>query len=124
MVFAIVASASVFGLIRASAATLGGITTVSLGADAAAVSSCDTDGVSVTYTNTYDSATGVYRTSAVAVAGINTACNTKTIFVTLKDSAGTSLGVGSATVSAGAATVTLSPTASSTSVTGVAIVIS
>ena len=118
------AAVTAFGVIRASAATLGGITTTAIGADAVVIASCDTDGVTVTYTNAYDATTGVYRTTTVAVTSINVACNTKAIAVTLKDGAGTSIGTGSGTVAAGAASLALTPTASSTSVAGIAIVIS
>ena len=50
---AVIAGVGTFGVIGASAASLGGITGSSLGADAAVIGSCDTDGVSLTYTNTY-----------------------------------------------------------------------
>lgn len=113
----------VFGVVGASAASLGGVTGATLGADTGTVSSCDTDGVTLAYTNSYDAATGIYRTTSVSVTNINTACNTRTISVTLKDVSGNSLGAGSSTVAAGAATVALSPSASASAVVGAAIVI-
>lgn len=119
----LVASCVAFGVVGASAASLGGVTTASLGADSGAVASCDTDGVTLAYTNSYDSSTGVYRTTSVSITNINTACNTKTISITLKDVSGNSLGAGSSTVAAGAATIALSPSASAASVTGAAVVI-
>ena len=108
----------------ASAASLGGITSPSLGADTGTVSSCDTDGVTLAYTNTYDSTLGRYQTTVVAESGINTACSTKTLSITLKDSSNVSLGSGSATVSGGAASVTLSGSgANAAAVTGAAVII-
>jgi hypothetical protein len=87
------------------------------------VSSCDTDGT-LACTNTYDSTLGRYQTTTIAVSGINAACNTKTVAVTLKDSSNTSLASGSATVAAGAATVTLSGSgANANTVTGAAVLI-
>jgi hypothetical protein len=121
---AVIAPAVLAGVVGASAASLGGVTSPSLGADVATVSSCDTDGVTLAYTNSYDSTLGRYQTTSVAVSGINVACNTKSISVTLKDSSSASLGSGSATVSAGAATITLSGSgANASSVTGVAVII-
>lgn len=121
---AVIIPALLIGVAGASAASLGGITSPSLGADTATVSSCDTDGVTLAYTNTYDSTLGRYQTTTVAVSGINTSCNTKTLSITLKDSSNASLGSGSATVSAGAATVTLSGSgANAASVTGAAVII-
>jgi hypothetical protein len=123
-VAAVLAGTTTFGLVGASAATLGGITSDSLGADSGVVSSCDTDGVTVAFTNSYDAASGGYRTSSAQISGINAACNTKSLSLTLKDASGTSLGAGTVTVAAGAATVTLSPNADAESAVGAAIVIS
>lgn len=121
---AVLVPALLLGVVAASAASLGGVTSPSLGADTGTVSSCDTDGVTLAYTNTYDATLGRYQTTAVAVSGINTACNTKTLSITLKDSSNTSLGSGSATVSAGAASVTLSGSgANAASVSGAAVII-
>lgn len=121
---AVVAGLSTVGVVGASAASLGGVTTGGLGADVGVVASCDTDGVTLSYTNTYDSTSGTYKTSTVSVSGINAACNTKSISVTLKDSSGTALGSGTTTVAAGAASITLTPSASASSVTGAAVIIS
>ncbi len=121
---AMAAGIAVSGLAAASAASLGGITAQTLGADVSVISSCDTDGVTVATTNAYDAATGAYKVGTVSVTGINAACNSKAISLTLKDAAGASLGAGSSTVSAGAASFSLSPTADAKSVVGVAVVIS
>lgn len=122
--FAIIVPAALLGLVGAAAASLGGITSPSLGADVVVVASCDTDGVTLAYTNGYDAALGRYQTTSVAVSGINAACNTHAISVTLKDSSGASLGSGSSTVAGGAASVALSGSgANASAVVGAAVII-
>lgn len=121
--FAIVAGVSAFGIVGASAASLGGITGTSLGADVGVVASCDTDGVAVSYVNSYDPTSGSYQTTAVNVTSINAACNGLAIDLTLKDAADASLGTGSSTVAAGSATITLGTAADSSAVTGIAVII-
>lgn len=115
-----------FGLAAASAASLGGLTTGSLGADNAAVQSCDSNGVTLAYgTPAYDAASGVYKVSAATVGGIDAACIGKTVYVTLADSTGASLGGGSGTLASGTSiTVTLSTSASAKDVVNAAVAIS
>jgi hypothetical protein len=115
-----------FGLAAASAASLGGLTTGSLGADNAAVQSCDSDGVTLGYgTPAYDAASGVYKVSTATVGGIAAGCIGKTVYVTLADSTGASLGGGSGTLASGTSiTVTLSTSASAKDVTNAAVAIS
>ncbi len=112
-----------FGVVGASAASLGGVTSSSLGADVGVVASCDTDGVILGYTNAYDATAGLYKTTTVNVTSINVACNTKSIRLTLTGAGGVNLGSGSGTVAAGAATIALAPTASAAAVTGAAVII-
>ncbi|HIE21361.1 MAG TPA: hypothetical protein EYP73_02025, partial [Acidimicrobiia bacterium] len=79
---AIVLAVLVFSLIAASAASLGGITTADLGADATVVAACDTDGVDVSYNTRYSpGAPGNYEVTSVVVSNIASACNTYTISV-------------------------------------------
>lgn len=98
------------------AASLGGITSDNLGADSAAVATCDSNGVSTSYTTAYDATDGRYEVTAVTVGGVDNACDGKAIAVTLTTAAGASVGSGSTTVpvDAGATsvTVTLSSAAS------------
>lgn len=124
MLFAVVCGVSAFGIVGASAASLGGITGTGLGADVGVIASCDTDGVAVDFVNGYDPTTGSYQTTAVNVTSINAACNGDAISLTLKDAADASLGTGSSTVAGGTATITLGGPADSSAVTGVAVVIS
>ncbi|MCZ6740419.1 MAG: hypothetical protein O7C01_11725 [Actinobacteria bacterium] len=121
---AVVLAVLVFSLIAASAASLGGINTADLGADATVVASCDTDGVDVDYTVSYvPGAPGNFDVATVVVTNINVACNTYAIEVSLGDGT-TELGNGSDTVAAGAATVTISAGADAELVTELGIVIS
>jgi len=100
-----IAGTAVFGAVVASAATLGTITTQSLGAANSVVASCDTDGVNLNFTNSaYTSPGPNYGTTSITVTGINVACNTKPIKVTLKNAANGSLAEFTGTVAAGAFT--------------------
>jgi len=116
-----------FGLAAASAASLGGLTSSSLGADNGAVTSCDTDGVTIAYgTPAYDATSGLYKVSTVTVGGIALGCSGKTVAVTLSDATNGSLGSGSAVIGAAATTanITLSTPANAKLVVGAAAVIS
>jgi hypothetical protein len=126
MVAAVIAGVAALGVVGASAASLGGITSNSLGADTVVVGSCDTDGVSLAYTNAYDATLGRYQTTSVAVSGIAPACAGKALNLTLKDSGGVSLGGGTvASISGTSATVTLAGSgANANAVVGAAAVIS
>ena len=118
-----VLAASALGIGVASAATLGGLSSASLGANDTVVASCDADGVSIAYTNSYDGTTGRYRTTAVTINGIDAACAAKSLAVTLRDGAGTAIGSGTATVSGTSQVVPLTPTAAADAVSGAAVVI-
>lgn len=120
---AIVTGIAMFGVVGASAASLGGITSTSLGADATVVSSCDTNGISLAYTNAYSAALGKYTTSSVSVTNIEAACNGLPISLTLFGTSNVSLGSGTTTVAAGAATIPMSAGLQSDLVVGAAAVI-
>jgi hypothetical protein len=121
---ATVLAALVFSLIAASAASLGGINTADLGADATVVAACDSDGVDVSYNTSYSpGGPGNYEVISVDVASIDPGCNGDTISVTLGDGTN-ALGSGSATVSSGAATVSISGNVDAKAVTEIGIVIS
>ena len=112
-----------FGLAAASAASLGGLTNQSLGADNAAVASCDTDGVGMAYTNAYDATAGLYKVTSVTVSGLAAGCNGKVISVTLSGTGGTSLGSGTATVAGTSQAVSMTPTADAKLVLGAAVAV-
>lgn len=105
---------SIAGLSMASAAQLT-ITSAEVSAGTQVVASCDTDGVSVAYTTSFNSTAGQYVVTGVSVSSIDTACNGKTLSATLLNGTGTValfdgsdtvLGSGSATVTTGAASIT------------------
>ena len=111
-----------FGLAAASAASLGGLTSSSLGADNGAVTSCDTDGVTIAYgTPAYDATSGLYKVSTVTVGGIAVGCAGKTVAVTLSDAANASLGSGTAVIAGTTAAITLSAPANAKLVVGAEI---
>lgn len=122
-VAALVAGISAIGVAGASAATLGGLTVTNLGADVETVASCDTDGLDVTFTNTYHAGTGTYRTTAVVVSDIAVACTGQTLSVTLAAGDFTALGAGSVPVAGASATVVLDTPAPAASVGHVAVLI-
>lgn len=84
-----------FSLIAASAASLGGINTADLGADATVIAACDTGGVDVDYNWSYTpGAPGFFDVDSVDVSAIDVACNGYDLFVELGDGS-LSLGSGS-----------------------------
>ena len=122
-VLAVIAAVGVFGALTASAATLGGLNSVALGADQTVVASCDSDGVALAYTNAYDAATNAYQTTAVTLSGIASACANSTFQLTLSDGS-TSLVSASGTVGSTASqVVTLPSPVAAKSVTAASLVI-
>jgi hypothetical protein len=98
---ALAISAIVFGAVFAVAASLG-VTSDTLGAGGASVVSCDTDGVTTSYAVGYDSSIPGYKVSSVTVNGIDgTACNGKTMRVTLTGTSNASLAERTATLGSG-----------------------
>lgn len=114
-----------FGILTASAASLGGLTSSSLGADQTVVASCDTNGIQLTYTNSYVAATNSYSTTAVTLAGVDPTCATKSFRLSLSNGT-VSLGETTGTIQAGGGTqaVTLAAAVDAKSVTNAALVIS
>ncbi|MBI2168265.1 MAG: hypothetical protein HYU28_02015 [Actinobacteria bacterium] len=108
IVLGLAVGTSVFAIGLAMAASIGGLSLANLGADDGSVSSCDTDGMTATYTVAYDATDLRLEVTAVAVTGIATGCSGKTLAVAITNSSGTSIGSGSATISTTSATVTLS----------------
>ena len=115
------------GGILASAASLG-ISGRTLGAGTSVISSCDPNGVALTYTNAYDSASGSYKTSAVTVTGLDNLCNGRRLDITLFGAANVVVGAGSIgalnlPTGTTSAVVSFSPTLTATAITGAAVVI-
>jgi hypothetical protein len=121
---AIVAGLAVFGATFAFAATLGGVTTGTVGDSANVIASCDTDGVTTAFgAPSWDATNKRYGLTTLNVSSINAACNGLGIRVTLKDGTGASLGEATGSVAAGAASLTFSPSVSAQSVAGIDVVI-
>jgi hypothetical protein len=123
---AVLAALLVFGGVLAMAASLGGITSTKVGADNTALASCDTDGVSTSYTTAWDGTDDRYEISTVTVAGVADACDGQTLSVSLTDTSGNQIGSGSTAIPTSAATsfgVSLSTAASAKDSTGVHVLI-
>ncbi len=88
----------------ASAATLGGINTTSLGADQAMITSCESDGVRVESLTRFDPAAesgrGAYVVDRVKVSEIARACDGLELAVTLVGASGASLSEATTTLNA------------------------
>lgn len=89
---AVLAGLAITGIIGASAASLGGIDSDTLGADVGVVGSCDTDGVTVEYAVSFDSEAGEAEVDSVDIGSVNALCNGLTYDVTLLDGAGANIG--------------------------------
>lgn len=130
LVFGALFGVTLFGTVLGSAASLGGITAQGLGADDTIVASCDTDGVTTSYTTAYNtsgSAAG-YKVATVVVSGLNNACDGKTIEVRLTGAANASWEAVNKTLETDSAstatTLTFGSSTLAEAVTGVHIVIS
>ncbi len=100
ILLALIAGVAVFGAVFGMAASLGGLNSTQLGAEDSVVAACDSNGVSVSYTNTYNTTgTAGYKVDDVTVSGIaSPACDTQTLKVTLTGAGNASLAEGTATV--------------------------
>ena len=79
------------GIIAASAATLGGLSSTNLGADNVVVAACDTDGISISYTTSYDAATQKFLVPGAIVSKIAPACAGQVMKVELTGATGVAL---------------------------------
>lgn len=123
---AVLAGLSVFGGAFAFAATLGGITTASVGANNVAIAACDTDGVNTTYTSAWDATDKRYEVSQVTVSGVSDSCDGQTMKVSLTDSADAQLSEGTLAIPTSGATsfnVSLGSAVAATAASGVHVII-
>jgi|ERR1017187_9729345 hypothetical protein len=121
---AIVAGVVAFSGIYALAASLS-VTSNTLGAGTAAVASCQSTAINVTYTPlAYTSGTG-YTTTSVTVTGLASTCNSVPYRITLYQTSGASIVEATGTTPSSGTTFTTSAftAASAASVTGVAVVL-
>ena len=124
IVIAGVAGLVAVGAVSASAASLGGITSESVGVDNAVVATCDSDGIDVDYTVAYSSSISTYEVDDVDLSGVATACNGLSYRLTLSGAAGVSLAedTGTVSLSGGAMTIDMSSdNVDGEAVTGVAL---
>jgi hypothetical protein len=84
----------------AGAAGIGSAAPKGLGGSKAAITSCDADSVTVTYTTAYSTTVGNYQVTSVLVSGIAAACTGKTLNLTIRNSSLASLYGSSLVVSA------------------------
>lgn len=119
---AVAAGLATFSVFGAFAATLGGITSDDLGADATVVASCDTDGVTVAYNVSYDTTDDRYEVDSVDVTGIAAGCIGQTISVTLANTT-TNLTSHAQSVAGASENLAFATTPDAESVTNTAIVI-
>jgi hypothetical protein len=83
-----VLAAATFGVVGASAANLGSLSSRGVGSQDTGVASCDTNGVNLAYTTRFLAAQGRFVISGVRVTGLaSPACNRKVISVVVKSSA-------------------------------------
>ena len=122
-VIASIAAIIAFGGFLAMAATLGGITADNLGADSSVIASCDTDGVTTSFTVAYDATDARDEITAVTVAGVDAACAGQSLTVTLTDGSDVQLDQTSVTAVSGANVVTATTPASAEAVENILIVI-
>ena len=123
---ALLAGVSIAGVAGASAATLGGLTAGSLGSDDSVVAACDTGGITVGYTTSYNATVQKYQVTAVNFTAVDAACNAKAASVSLRQGATllTTKTVPSITVATNAFSITLSTPVEAGLVDGVSVVIS
>jgi len=119
---ALVAALTLAGFL-AMAASLGGVTSTSLGADTTAIASCDTDGITTSYTVVYDATDARHEVSEVIVGGVDVACNGQNMTVTLTNAAGTSLDTTTVVAATGSNTVATTTAPDAELVTNVHVVI-
>lgn len=106
----VLAGLTVFAAVFASAANLGGLTGGQVGADDTTVTACDTNGVSTSYSSTWDATDERYEVTSVTVSGIANTCDGQTVSVSLTNSTGAQIGSGTMAIptDAGATSVAVS----------------
>jgi len=122
-VIAATAAVVVFGGLLAMAASLGGVTADNLGADNSVIASCDTDGVTTTFTVTYDATDARDEVTAVVVGGVDASCAGQNLTVTLTDGSDVSLDATTVVAVSGSNTVAATTPAAAELVENVHIVI-
>jgi hypothetical protein len=125
-VISVLAGLIVFAAVFAMAASLGGITSGTVGADTTTVAACDSNGVTAAYTVAWDATDKRYEISTVTVGGVADACDGLTLSVSLTDTTGAQIGSGTLTIPTSGATsfgVTMAPEPSANATTGIHVAI-
>lgn len=123
---AVAAGIAVFGIVGASAASLGGLSSPGVGSADDAIESCDTNGATLSYTRTFNGLTGKFDVNGVTVGGLASACNGRAISVVLKNSetgAATATATFDGTVSAPGETSLTGDSMTAEDVRGVAVIV-
>ena len=108
----------------ASAASLGGLASTNLGSNDAVIAACDSNGVSLAYTTSYDATASKYQVTSVTLSGIAAGCAGQTAAVTVKGTGGASVANASTTVAGTSDTMALSVPVAAENVLGASVVIS
>jgi hypothetical protein len=98
LLVSLIAGTAVFGSVFAFAASLNGVDSDNLGADDDVVASCDTDGITTSYTVAYAAANDRWEVTHVVVGGLAALCEGETLSLTLTDSTDAVIGTASALV--------------------------
>lgn len=126
-IIALLSGLAVFGGALAMAATLGGLTSGKVGADNTTVASCDSDGVTTSYSAAaWDSTDKRYEVGSVTVSGVSDTCDGSTMKVSLTDSSDAQLSEGTLSIPSSVATsftVSLTSAVSASATSGVHVVI-
>jgi len=85
LVLALGAGGAAAAAVVASAASIGTVDSTDLAAGTTIVSPCDTDGIDVSYTTSYNATTDEYDVSTVTLAGVADACIGQRVKITLND---------------------------------------
>ena len=123
---ALLGGVSIAGIAGASAATLGTLTSTSLGSGDSVVAACDTNGMGITYSTAYSASAQKYQVTAVNFTGVDPACNAKAASVSLRN--GTTelqtTSVPSITVASTSFSITLGTAVEASLVNGTSLIIS
>lgn len=114
------------GAISVSAASLGGITSKSVGVDSQVIAPCDSNGINSSYGYGYSASLGTYEVTSVQLSNVDAACSGLSYSLTLADDAKESIGVqsGVLNLTSGSTSITIPSGTSGKAVTRVAVAIS
>lgn len=118
---AVLGGLAIAGVAGASAATLGGVRSSSVGSDDGIITSCDSDGVDVSYDTAFQG--GAYKVTAVTFSDVSKDCDGDEASFTLLDGGNAALTSQSAVATATEFTVSLNTPVSAEALAGISLVI-